>query len=401
MATERHGLTITRRPVRRIHPLCAAVVLLAGCAKPEQSIQQQGKQAWDQYRAGVKLELAKAELQKGNIEQARALALEIGGLSPDQPAHAELLARTYIASGDFNAARPIVENALRVHAGHAGLNALMGLMHERAQEWTPAAQAYRAAADAEPTRVDHVVAWANATARGATPQAGLAILREAQSRFATEPAIHLAVAELCRIAEDLPAACAAYQRALQTGADERVVREPLGMCLYWSSRFDEARDYLAPIAGTSNASAGIMSAYGRCLIKTGKSADARNWLQRVTSERPQHAPLWLLLAEACWKSGDKPAAIRAARRATQVDPESGEAHMVLAVIYLDSGDLEDAARAACKAVDLGPKSADAYVLLGRIYESRGDRSTAREMYQSALGIEPRHSTAAEMLARAN
>lgn len=374
-------------------------VLAAGCASPDhKTIQEQGLANWNEYRAAVKYGLADAELKKGNTDQALMLAREVSGLAPGNPAHGELLARTYLAKGDFLSARRVLEAARRVHGDRAGIHYLLGAIYERAGRFADAAEAYRAAAHLQPSQVDHLTAQAQATASVEGSSAAIDVLLERGAEFDSDPVYHLACAELYQRGGDLVKAGQSYSRALRLGADDRRTREALGMNYYWQRRYREAGDYLKPLALSSmEPSASLAVAYPRCLLEIGETQQAADWLERATQNRAGNAALWLALAEARSALGQAGPAIEAALRATALDPKGADAYTVLAALHLAGGDVESAAAAACTAIDNAPRNARAFMLLGQVYESRSDTSTAADLYRTAHRLEPSNPLASQLL----
>src|SRR5262245_47492421 len=123
-----------------------AVLMTDGCAGPGPTAKQQAETAWNEQRAKLKSELAGAELQKGRTDEALTLAQGAIGLSPNDASHAALLARVYMAKGEFAAARDVLLNARRVSPAAPEIGYLLGTVYEREQRWPPAIEAFREAA---------------------------------------------------------------------------------------------------------------------------------------------------------------------------------------------------------------------------------------------------------------
>jgi Flp pilus assembly protein TadD len=381
--------------------LCAVVLTLAvGCADKPKDIQADAQARWDDYRAAVKYELASEELKSGNVDRAIALAREVGGLSPDKPAHIELLAKGYLSRGDFSAARKALEAGSRAFPDQGVLHYLLGTIYERDGDWPRAVEAYSAAARAAPDDLDALVAACQAESRIAPERAMQRLARAAEtSRY--EPRYHLAAAELHQQQGRPLQAAQAYKRAIDLGASDPSLRSSAGMCFYQAGHFAEARELLAPGAArqVEDLNATHAVAYARCLIETGSREQARQLLEQFTSTRDASPAAWLLLAEARAMDGSRDEAAAAAMRAVALDPRSGPAHMLLAALQLAAGSAEVAVASACRAVDCDPYNPEAYLLLGRIYERRDDAATAARMYRTAVELDPTLDMAAVLLAR--
>lgn len=383
--------------LRGMFPLL--LLIATGCATSEPTIQAEAQQRWDEYRAAVKFELASEKLRGGDPERAIVLAREAGALSPNRPEHAELLAKGYMARGDFSSARRVLDAACRAFSEHGDLHYLMGIVHQRDRDWPGASTAFAAAVSADPTQLDYHIALAQAAAWSDSAQAIDRLASQAE-RFDFEALFHLALAELKRDAGDVAGACLAYDRAMALGADDHDTRESIAMCLYQLGRFHRARELLAPlVSALPDAASPLLLPYARCLMETGALRLALTTLERFVDRRPDQAAVWLLLAEARAESGGLEQAVTAANRAATLEPGSADAQLLLTALRLAVGDPAQAVASAGSALEADPKSTEAYVLLGRIFERLHDGTMAIEMYRQAVGIDPEYKIASELLAR--
>ena len=123
--------------------LCCGSAVLIGCESFQSDPKQEARLAWDAQRAALKYEQANADLYRGRVGDAIHLAGEAVALSPTQPAHGELLARAYIAHGDHNAARRVLETLRESHPEFAEAAYLLGTIFERQRDWDGAVDASR------------------------------------------------------------------------------------------------------------------------------------------------------------------------------------------------------------------------------------------------------------------
>lgn len=396
----RHRMSVVRgRSAARLAAAAAITLALLGCQSPGPTDKEQARQAWDDHRAALKYELASAELRQGRVDKALPLACEAVGLSPQQPAHVELLARTYMAKGDFRAARNVLRSLQTAHPDSAPAAYLLGTIYERERRWDLAIESYTRAVQASPDDLDYRIALAQAVAETSDSDKALGLLEEVYGQFASEPRYHLACAELCRCGGHVEKACAAYRCVLRLGVDDTAVRSSLGLCLYWAGRPEEAIDYLGPLVRESpEPEPAVMCAYAGCLLSTGEVQLAADWLNRFTSQRPDNGQLWLLLAQARSALDDWDGATMAVSRALRLGPGSPEGLTVAAAVHLATGDIDQAAATITEALRLDPQNVEVLLLYGRVCEHRGDCSTAAEAYRTAWELEP-SDFVAELLAR--
>lgn len=379
--------------------LAGMLALAGGCAAPGPTAREAAETGWNQQRAKLKYELASAELKKGRTSEALTLAQGAVGLSPHDPAHAELLARVYMAKGDFAAARDVLLAVRRSAPGTANAAYVLGTIYEREQRWADAIREFETAASLRPELLSCRLALAAALAQSGAAASAIAALPEADERFGGEPAYHAARAEVYRRLGQLEAACAAYQRALQLGGRDLATRQALGLCLYWLGRHAESLPYLDAVARAElDIDPAAMTAYAGALLATSQPDSAAEWLERFTTSRPELGELWLLLAQARLAIHDVPGAVQAGARALTLLPRSGEALGVVAAVRLAAGDVAGAETCVAQALAIEPADADALLLRGRIGEERGDKAAAAAAYRAALKAEPDNVLARELLA---
>ena len=380
--------------------LCCGSTVLIGCESFQSDPKQEARLAWDAQRAALKYEQASADLYRGRVGDAIHLAGEAVTLSPTQPAHGELLARAYIAHGDHNAARRVLETLRESHPQFAAAAYLLGTIFERQRDWDRAVDAFRQAVALEPDVLEHLLAFAQAVAQRGDAIEAMRILRDQLERFGSDAAYHLARAELAREAGELAAACDSYGRALALGIDDPPTRRSLALCLHWLGRHREALLQLEPLVlDQPSPDQFIMSAYAASLLATRQFRHAADWLQRFTTQRPTAGSLWLLLARTHEILHERDDAIAAARRATSFLPDSAEAHVVLAALLLADRNPREAERVIRLALALDDSKVEALLVHGRVYERLGDRAAAGESYRLALQLDPEHALATQLLSR--
>ncbi len=350
----------------------AALLTLAGCQLPGPSEKETIALSWDQQRAALKYQLASEELHRGRTDQALALSQEALTLDPENPSHAELVAQTYIAKGDFRTAQNLLTAVVSKHREVPGCWYLLGTIAERASDWGQAADAFEQAATLDPARLAYLVAWAQTLRNQHGIEAALALMTRRESDYSDVPGFHVTRAELQRDAGRLPAACASYDKALRLGLDDPEVRGALGLCQYWLGHFKAARVNLGDVVRTEKANESVKTAYAGALLALESYRDAVRWLDRFVVDYPDSARLWLLLAQARDASGDARRALAAAQRAAHNDGQLFEAQLIVANLYLRNGRLEDAHAAIQRALQINRDDLDAWRLYKRILRELGD-----------------------------
>lgn len=371
------------RQVQAVTRLLSAIAAFAvagtltGCQTSQTPARELAERDWNGQRAALKSELASAELKRGRVDSAVHLAATAAGLAPRDPAHAEVLARAYMARGDFAAAREVLL-LVRKTAKSAAIDYLLGTVYEREQRWADAIEAFRAAAAAAPDNLAYRLALADTVLQSGDVSAALHLLPADDVRFGSEPEFHAARAALLRRAERIEEACEAYRRALQLGGEDADLRRSLGLCLTWIGRRAEARPHLeAALRSDRAAEPAVMVAYATILLSTGEDRLALQWLRRFTEDRPDVGDLWILLAQAHLAVGDSGGATQAASRALTLMPQSGEALCMAAAAWLAAGQPAKAERLAKDALTLDPQDETARLISSRAAEALKRGSSGR------------------------
>lgn len=354
--------------------------LSTGCAglKPVKIIDKQHvAQAWDRQRALLKYELSNAELRNGRVDNARGLAQEAVQLNPDAPANHELLAKTYIANGDFRAAEQILAALVVKHPEAAGGWYLLGTLHEREQGAGLAISDFQRAVEAAPDRLEYRLALCEAQADAGDLRAAMAILDADAERFRSDPTFHIAKAELRRRGGEMQQAVEAYRMALRLGSTDADARKNLGLCLNWLGQHAEAVTNLEPVLESADhPGAAETCAYLSSLLATQQYRKAVAWLARAGIEWPQSGQFEVLRAQALAGTEDFRAALRAAQRASQLDPDLIDAYLLSAGLHARLGQERAALETLERALRASPDSTAGWELYSQLLERFGDAASA-------------------------
>jgi Tfp pilus assembly protein PilF len=361
-----------------------AIVFCAGCNALSPTRKQEISQNWDQQRAKMKLELASAELRNGRPNQARSLALEAVQLAPTEAGNHEVLAQSYIATGDFRTAERILTALVQQQPDAAHAWYLLGTLHEREREWSLVTEEYQRAATAKPDRLDYWTALAQSQAAAGGIALGLQTLESQRARFASEPAWHVAKAELYRRQDDLKHAAESYRAALRLGLDDPGTRKNLGLCLNWLGEHEEAIEHLSRIlSGQPAPEPAAACAYLSSLLATNRAKVGLKWLDSAGPTLSVSAPVQFLRAQLLAATRDYEGALKASQMATELDPRLADAHLFSAGLLMRMDRREEALTEMESCLRLQPDNAESWQLYAQMLERFGDRKSAEIARQKA------------------
>lgn len=361
-------------------------LLLAGCANlPNRK--KEIAENWDQHRSRLKFELASAELRNGRMESARKLAQEAVNLDTESAVNHEVLAQSYIATGDFRAAEQILATLVMRKPESAQAWFLLGTLHERERDWAMVIDDYTRAWQGAPGKLEYLLALAQALSSSGESSRALALLKEQEPSFGAEPVFHVARAELHRQQDDLPQAATAYRAALALGLEDPGTRKNFGLVLNWLGQHKEALENLGPaLATVAQPEAAAACAFVSSAIADGQHRRALRWMDRKDLKLPASAKLELLRSQALAKEESFEPALAAAQKACKLDPDFIDAQLLTAGLLAKLGRKEACLRVIEDALRMQPRSAEAWTVYAHLLERFGESDSAELARQKAKAV---------------
>jgi tetratricopeptide (TPR) repeat protein len=178
------------------------------------------------------------------------------------------------------------------------------------------------------------------------------------------PDVQIVTGLLAQQKRDLPAARAAFERAL--------ARSPSNI---------EALERLVQLD---------------LQAKRGDAARAR--IDAALQAQPANADLLLLSSDTYAATGDRARALEAARNAIERDPNNLDAYVRLGRTYLAAGQIEQATSQFQTLAAKQPDSVGANTVVGLLLEMQHKTAEARAAYEHVLQIDPRAAVASNNLA---
>lgn len=253
-----------------------------------------------------------------------------------------------------------------------------GLEHHRAGRRRQAETVYRQALAAQPGNpalmvllgtllLDPADGVAAGAASGATVAEAIDLCSRATTIAPNVPEFHNALGAALMKLRRLPAATAAFGRAIACRGDY------------------------------SEAHAGL----GRALVQLGQLDPAIGHLRTAVALKPSFPPGHADLANALRRGGHLDEALAVASRAIELDPRFAWGHNILGLVCIDRSELELATRSLHRAVALNPNLTDAWLNLAQaLLRGQGQVDEAVAACRRAIQLQPGSSEAHANLALA-
>lgn len=310
------------------------------------------------HRSLIRLRLAEALVDKGDLDTATKLFNEEVRTNPQSPRALFGLGTLAVARGDDQAAIAPLLVALDSPFAHKKAAALLAASHRRLKHLTEAERFER-----ESARAGDDLPWPDL------------FISEYARREAGRSARMKAIEEL-EASNRLPEAVAGLEDVARTNPDDQV-----------------------------------LVSLGINLGKMGEFARAERALRVVRTRTPNHAVARYFLgialfmqAEQAWQSGDRDGAkprfeeaIKELRKAVELNPERGLAHLYAGQAWKYLGNLPEAEAECRAAVRASPQFGETHLGLGEVLVERGKPSEAIPYLETAIRLAPSNDTRAKVL----
>jgi len=337
--------------------LCLAYVLaIGGCAATDhETSRKQAQIRWQDVRAGVTLQVAQQQYDKGQLEKARqTLQAALKTYNNDARLYL-LLAKVMFELKQPGEAERQLEQARRVRPDLPQIDYWEGVLAQSASQWEQALAAYRSAYNKSPQSQTYLCALLEAElAAGHADEAG----NLAVSRFADFPRsvrLRIAAADSFLVAGDFSRAERLYQQAIDLDPGNVEAREGLARSLYLAGKPHQAAKVLTSLIDNHLPDrTDLKYMLGNCHLAAGQYAAAVRVYQTCLVDGPAPEALLMNLARACLLNRQPTEACKYLQQLLQRDGgEEVQAWELLGHAYLQSDRPALAADAYAQAVRNG------------------------------------------------
>lgn len=309
-------------------------------------------------------QLAKGELlaDDGRREEALSHVRASVEANPDSARAHFILGRLHASRGDIPAAQTAFTQVLKLNPRATAAQVELANLYLREDRAEASVTSARQALTAAPRDVRARVALVRGLLARNDPSAE----KELQSLLKTHPdvaAVHVLQGALNASGRNLPAARAAFQRALELDPN----------------------------------SVDALNGLNAIDLSTGNVAAAKARIDEKLAAR--ETPALLLAAGRTFAAAKEPAAAeRFLRRALELEPTLLPAYAMLGQLYFSQRRLEDARREFTELASRETKPIAALTMVGMIHQMEGNADAARQQYEKVVALDPNAAVAANNLA---
>lgn len=263
-----------------------------------------------------------------------------------------------IAAG-LNAADPKMKEKLRQPEAFytslvAQIHNQMGLIEAERQNFQPAADQFRSAAE-----------W-DSSLRDINYNIGLA----------------------CYKAEAYKEAIPPLELELKTNPANTPAKHLLGMCYFMADNYAKASELLSEVIPAKSNNVGLYYTLSLSLIKQNKVKEANEVIQKMLVTGGDSPQIHILLGQAHYAQNDDMNALDELKKAVAMDSRVPMAHYYSGLIYTKMGKLDDAARELEAELAINPKDNQAKYHLAFVFLSNQQTDRGMKLMREVIELKP-------------
>jgi tetratricopeptide (TPR) repeat protein len=359
---------------------CLAAMPLLGCAT-QPTHKEAATSRWIDARAGVFAQLATDQLDNGQLAEAKD-AVEKGlAVNTDRADLWLLSARISIEQDDLTAAKQALEACEVSKASEderAKMHHLKGVVAERWNKTTEAADHYLAAANLVPSDATFLVAASEALVGDGRPEEAATMLSQAVASFQGNAAVFDAYGQVLSLLNRHVEAADAFHAASVFAPEDVDLRERRALSLLAANQPAAAATALERLVVQPDAAErpSLRVALGQARLLTGDAVGAEAAFREAVRLERRSFAAWAGVAKALLDQGEPAAAVPAAERAAALAEADQriEADLLRGLVFFRAGDFRRAAAGLHEMAEANDPSAVA--LYGLCLKALGDEAGA-------------------------
>ncbi|MDZ4830061.1 MAG: tetratricopeptide repeat protein [Phycisphaerae bacterium] len=345
-----------------------AAVATGGCNGPTkagQDARDAARERMGKASSLIAFDQAKQSYNSGDFDRGLKQIDEAIGRTPNDYRFWILRGRIQLEKGRLEEALKEFQRAAVVKTDCAEAYYCQGIVHERWSREDDAVEAYRKAAEIEPTKVAYLLACAEIMVAQQKYDEAKALLAPKLEYFENNAPMNQLLGQIAMLREEPAVAVQHYSRALLIEPHLPNGLDSLVRAQFAAEMWTEC---LANVRRLSRESEGgrtpqRMRCEGRCLAMLGRTADARNVFSELTRDAPEDVQAWIDLAAMAWQMGETTRVKVAAARLLRLAPDRYEGYVFQGLVEEQNGNADASREWFKKAAEIGGASADiAHVL---------------------------------------
>jgi Flp pilus assembly protein TadD len=336
-------------------------------------------------------------LQRGDDQQALAVARQAVALDPSDVHHNAHLGALLKQSGDLTGAEEAFHRASRLSPPNA--HALTQLGEVRAEKglFEQGISALRRAIEIEPAEAGLRYSLSRVLEQQGNMDAAIAASREAVALDTENPHFRARLGDLLLKAGDCEGAQSAYRGAIRL--DPRLAHpySALGVILSAAGDHSQALLMCQNAAALEPSNPHRYAQLGHVLMQAGQFAAAEEMIERAIGLAPHDAEFHSDLADVLSRAGLVTEALEAVRTAIRLESTRWIFYALLGDLLLRAGDLRGAEQSLRTAVEGDPANAHFHGSLSRVLIQLGRTDEARSFAEGAVALDPNDSSLREHL----
>lgn len=389
-------------PWIRITVIFVALISV-GCENQHQKNKEAALNRWQEARAQLTADMARKQLESGELKKAAITAQNIISNKPDYVPAYLVLGQVYLEQDNLGKAKETFERCLLLDPTQAQAYYFQGIIHERWNQSDLAFEYYQKAWHNRPTSIPYLLALVEIKALQGQFQQALTLLTENMSTVDRDPAIYLTAGNLLASLNRHEEALDMFTEAHNISPDKTPVKESLAFALHRVGRSKEALELFRELAkgprvDTNQNNWLYELAMGDCYMALKQNHQAQRCFEKVAENDPLNPKAWKRLAQVQLARNYLDQAEKSAQRAISLHPNDMETLMIQGYVAWKKKKYPEAKNIFRRIISREENNGLAYCLLGQCLQAEGKDPEALVYYAEALKINPEDSLAQKLMA---
>jgi tetratricopeptide (TPR) repeat protein len=334
-----------------------------------------------------------AAKQAGQLEQAKALCLEVLAVNVRHAGSLHLLGIIEYESHHYEVSAKMIARALAVEGSNAFYHGNLGLVLHAMGRLDEASEEYRRALKLKPDYADAHQNLGNLYCAQGRHEESLRHYKRAVNLHPQDSAARTSLGNAYLVLGKFEKAMEQYQKALEFKPDSADAYHNIGTAYLNQEKWKQAQENYERALAIEPHYALAYYNLGICFQKQKKWERAREYYEKALELQPDSTATLMNLGVVFREQKKYKEAAAYYRKVLEVRDDSAEAHCGLADILLNSDVIDEALVHYQRAVALRPDYSEAYSNQGCALGRKNDLDGAQHSFERAVELDPGHVNA--------